>query len=277
MDVLLESCIVKGNGITFFFFVFSFLSVDFLAQAFHEHHCQRVVEILAATPYKAPVRHKARQVLQMLADERKRHNSVKIKPPLLDTDADTWQYVDQDSDDEPKAAASSLHGAMHQSSQDKTRQNKQSNMRDEQVASVGEVLSDPMSEEIGDSTSKDKCDMSGDKALMAIAESIVTSALTDATKIKQEACAGSGFDNSDNTDQNDTKDYRTVQGFETEEDSDKFSDIDTDAEVQVNIINATDEDTDSLDNTEDNCIIRNDESDDDFEIISVNDQDYVNI
>ncbi|RUS73019.1 hypothetical protein EGW08_019225 [Elysia chlorotica] len=215
-----------------------YLRVDFLAKAFHDHHCQRVVEILAAAPYKDAVRSLAQEVLQILTDQRSRQASMKVKSPRSNNGTDTWQCIDTDSDDEPSPPG----GAVLQHSQHTP-------------------------------------GMPGDTDFMAVAEKIVTSAVTDAASINLEACAASGFSDSDLGDQNDaTLDAAPMlQTCETEEDSDKFSDVDPDAEVQVNIIDATDEDSASLEDTEDNGISRNEESDDDFEIITVNDQDYVNI
>ncbi|GFR73303.1 ATP-dependent RNA helicase p62-like [Elysia marginata] len=261
-----------------------YLRVGFLAQAFREHHCQRVVEILAAVPYKAPVRYMASQVLQMLTGERSRRASVK------EMDADpTWHYLDPDSDDElgTTLPAEQAEEVLACQAQHQMKGHDESKKANKPVSFV--VGADSSSEEMGkDSTYCVISEASPNKDLMAVAERIVTSALADATRQEPEAEVGAAFGSDDkNLDcqqGDETGDVlannRSVhlQSDETEEDDDNDSEIDANAEVQVNIIGATDED-DSYEDNEDNSnnINRNEEFDDDdedFEIISVNDQDY---
>ncbi|GFO35916.1 hypothetical protein PoB_006242100 [Plakobranchus ocellatus] len=61
-----------------------YILMEFLAKVFGEHHCQWVVEILAAAPYKSSVRYMAGQVLQILTGVRNRRTSVKDEPPASD-------------------------------------------------------------------------------------------------------------------------------------------------------------------------------------------------
>ena len=229
----------------------------------------------------------------MLTGVRSRRTSVRDDPASLDNDAEAWQYVEPDSDEdedngygESEQLASSPHGTQTLvKKQEGRRENSEKLATSAEAESSQRKLVEPERDPM---VMGGNCDVSGDSDILAVAERLVTSAMADATKVEPAACTSDRFgDDGDeyahksqgrDDEEKESVGTGTLAGFdETEDDSDNYSDVGSDAEVQVNIIDATDEDNDSYDDHEDNGNTVNEDSDGDFEIISINDQDYVNI
>ncbi|GFO35921.1 hypothetical protein PoB_006242600 [Plakobranchus ocellatus] len=170
-----------------------YLKVEFLAKAFREHHCQRVVEILAAAPYKSSVRYMAGQVLQILTGVRSRRTSVKDEPPASDI---------------AEASRGDSGGSFQQIKNDS---------------------SDEEDKEDGEGSSLLPGQVLEDKSLMAVAERLVTSALADATNQRLESSEDVNKDNSNVVDL--TEERFSDETENTDEESDV--DVDVGVQVNI--------------------------------------------